>query len=112
MLDGFAPLVAAASLVWALVRFGKQVLARDGRAAATQIVVWGAGVAVAFLLSASDFADGIQVAGVALGSLNAASLLLVGLTIGSTASTAYEVKKALDSGDDAREPRPTLRAEP
>lgn len=108
MFDGFAPLVAAVSLIWSLVRFGKQLLARQMREAVTQLITWGAGIGVVALLAWSDFAAGIEVAGQSLAGLNAASLVLLGVTAASTASTAYEFKKSFDNGDSAQEPKPTF----
>lgn len=108
MFDNFAPLVAAVSLIWALVRFGKQVLARQAREAVTQAITWGAGIGVVALLAWSDFADGIEVAGKSLAGLNAASLVLLGVTAASTASTAYEFKKSFDNSESAAEPKATL----
>jgi hypothetical protein len=112
MFDGFAPLVAAVSLIWALVRFGKQLLARQIREAVTQLITWGAGVGVVALLAASDFAAGIEVAGLSLAGLNAGSLVLLGMTAASTASTAYEFKKSLDNTESAAEPKPTFSPGP
>jgi hypothetical protein len=112
--EEFVPLVVATALVWRLVTFGKQLLAGELRAAVTQVFVWAAGIGVAFLLAASDFAGGVEVAGASLEVLNAASLVLFGVALGSTASTAYEFKKAFDQTDSATEPKPSLslRREP
>lgn len=100
----FVALAVASALVWKLVSFVKMVKAGDANGSVTQLVTWGAGVGVAFLLAASDFAAGIDVGGAALGDLNGASTVLFGVALGSSASAAYDVKKSLDNGDDAKEP--------
>lgn len=49
------------------------------------------GVAVALLGSATDFADGVKVAGIVFGTLNLASLVFLGLLAGGTGSFAYDM---------------------
>lgn len=98
-------MLAAVALIWKLVDFAKACRVKDVDSIVTQVAVWAAGVAVVFLLAGTDFADGIDVAeSYTLSSLNAASLLLIGLTIGSTASAAYDFKRAFDRSDSAAQP--------
>lgn len=101
---GFVPLVVAAATIWKVVDFVKFAKARDVSSAATQILTWVAGIVMAFLLAKSDFAGGIDVSGMALGDLNAYSVVLFGLGLGSTASGVVDYKKARDNTDSASVP--------
>jgi hypothetical protein len=101
----FAPLLAAVALIWKIVDVVKYLLERNRKAVITQMGVWAAGVSVVLLLSASDFASGIDVADYQLSTLNLASLILLGLSVGSTASVAVDVKQAVDNTDTARRAR-------
>lgn len=100
----FVPLAATVALLWKVVDTAKLVRVRDVNAVVTQAVTWGAGVLLAFLLAATDFADGIPIGDMHLGHLNAASLILVGLSLGSSASVAYDFKRAIDRTDSAAMP--------
>ena len=100
----FVPTLALAALVMSLINFGKYVRGADWNGAGTQLVAWAAGVLAVILTAATDWADGIEVGGQALSSLNAASLILIGLTIASTGSLLTEFKKALDGSDSAAKP--------
>lgn len=86
----FVPIAVAAALVWKIVSFTKFLSAGDRPKIVTQLVTWGAGIGVAFLLAASDFGSGIEVVGLALGELNAASVILFGVALGSTAAVGYD----------------------
>lgn len=105
----FAPLLAAIALIWKIVDFVKYLRVRNVDALVTQLGVWLAGVAVVLLLAATDFANGISIADYSLDKLNLASLLLLGLTIGSSASVAVDIKKAVDNTDSAAVPNPGVR---
>ena len=100
----FAPLVVALALVWKIVDFAKAVRVRDIDAIVSQLAVWVAGVIVTFLLAATDFASGVTIGDLSLDALNAASLILLGLSIGSTGSVAYDFKRAFDRSDSAAQP--------
>ncbi len=100
----FAPMLAAIALIWKIVDIVKYARARNGEAVVTQLGVWIAGVAVVLLLAATDFASGIDVADYSLDKLNIASLILLGLSIGSSASVAVDIKKAVDNTDSAAVP--------
>lgn len=109
----FVPLAAAIALAWKLVDFVKFVRARDTNGIVTQLAVWVAGVVVVFLLAATDFADGIAIGDKALGSMNAASLLFIGLGfVGSSASVIYDFKRARDNTDTAATPMLVPTSEP
>lgn len=97
----FVPLVAALALVWKIVDVVKYVRAKNLDAVITQVGVWFAGVVVIILLAATDFAQGVVIASARLSDLNVASLILIGLSIGSSASVLVDAKKALDNTDSA-----------
>lgn len=100
----FVPLVAAVALIWKAVDFVRYLRARDVDSALTQTVVWLVGVGVTFLLAATNYAGGIVIGDVTLGLMNWQSLLLVGLSLGSSASALVDVKKAIDNTDSAAVP--------
>jgi hypothetical protein len=100
----FVPLLVIGSLIKKAVDLLKYVTNQDWNAAATQLVTWAAGIGLAFLLANSDFADGLAVNGQTLASLNAFSIVLVGLAVSSTASTAVDTLKAIDGSQSASMP--------
>lgn len=102
----FAPLLVAAALIWKIVDFVKYLRARDVDSCITQASVWLAGVVVVFLLAATDYASGIRIGDLDLDALNGWSLLLLGLSMGSTASVFVDAKKAVDNTDSAAVPTP------
>lgn len=99
-------LASLAALVVKIVGVIKSI-GKDTNAVVTQVLTWAVGIAVLFLAAAADVTDGIVLfAGVpALGLLDGASLVLVGLSLASLGSFAYDYKKARDGNDSAREPR-------
>lgn len=101
----FAPLLAAIALIWKIVDFVKYLRVRNVDALVTQAGVWLAGVGVTLLLAATDYADGIVIGDLPLGDLNLASLILLGLSIGSSASVLVDAKKAVDNTDSAAVPK-------
>lgn len=100
----FVPIIAVVALVWKVVDFVKYLRARDVDGALTQGVVWAAGVLAVFLLSGTNFAGGIVLGDVAVSAMNWQSLVLVGLSIGSSASALVDFKKAVDNSDSAAVP--------
>lgn len=100
----FVPLVAALALIVKLVDWIKYIKNKDTNGVVTQAAVWVAGVGVVFLLASTDFASGVEVGGLALDSLNAWSLVLLGLTVGSTGSFALDFKKSFDNTDSSSVP--------
>jgi hypothetical protein len=104
-LASFAPLLAAVALIWKVVDFAKLVRVKDLNAVVTQLLVWGVGVAVTFLLAASDFASGVPVGAKAtLATVNAASLLLIGLSLGASGSVGYDLIRGIDNSNSAAMP--------
>jgi hypothetical protein len=101
----FVPLLAALAFAWKLVDWTKQIRVKDINAVVTQAAVWVAGVFVVFLLAQSDFGHAIRIAGgIPLDQLNFWSLLLVGLTVGSSASVGYDFRRSFDNSDSAAQP--------
>lgn len=97
-------LAALAALVVKIVSVVKS-LGKDRNAVVTQALTWAVGVAVAFLAAHADLTSALVVADRQLGSLDAGSLVLVGLSLSSLGSFAYDVKKSVDGTDSAAEPR-------
>lgn len=97
-------MVAAVALLWKGVDFVKYLSARDKNAVVTQLATWASGFGVTNLLAHSDFADTLELGGKMLGSMGWPSLMLIGLSMGSTASGAFDIKKALDNSDSAKTP--------
>lgn len=93
----FVPLLALAALLIKLVDFGKSVSNGDPNAIVTQLVAWVAGIGVILLGAQTDFASAIVIGGSPLGSLNAWSQVLVGLTFASTASFLSDTVRAVDN---------------
>lgn len=96
--------VLLAALIWAFVDFLKNLRAADWNATVTQLIVWASGVAGVFLIGATQFAKDTHINGQVLTDLDGASKLVVGLLFSSLASGAYQVKKAVDSSDSAKQP--------
>lgn len=102
----FVPVLVAGFVAKKLIDFLAYLRVGNWSAAFTQFSVWLAGSLVAFLFRFSDFASAFHVGDTSLASLNAVSVLLVGLVIGSTASVvAHDVPKALDNSQSAAIPR-------
>lgn len=98
------PLLALmGTLVWKLLDFAKYFRAKDWNGVFTQAAAWGAGVAVVFLGSATDFAT-VHINDMALGDLNYASKILLGMLATSLLSVGYDFKKAFDRSDSAQTP--------
>lgn len=91
-----------AALALKLVDFVKFLKNKDVNSVVTQLAVWGAGVLIVFLVAASDFAVGLTVGDLSLNQLNWSSLVLVGLTLGSTGSVAFDFKKSFDNTDSSK----------
>lgn len=102
----FVPLLAAAALVAALIDLFRHASGKDWNSVLTQLVSWGAGVGVAALLAGSDFADAFKLGdtGVTLGSANAFSVILFGLTFGAVANKLVDGLAAIDQTDSQKKP--------
>lgn len=95
-----------AALVWKFISVFKDLTGGRPRGAMTQAITWLAGIAAVALAAQADVAENMVVFGtMRLGELDAYSLILAGIALGSTASVSYDIKKAVDQTDSAVEPR-------
>lgn len=104
MLQAFtaATLLALAAKVTSVIKYATAGQWRD---VATQLVTWVVTVAALLIGAQAEVAQGIVIWGErTLADLDVWSLILVGLSIGSGASFAYDFKKAIDGTDSASEP--------
>lgn len=101
----FVPLVATLALAAKVVDWLKYIKDKNTNGTVTQALAWLAGVGVIFLLANSDFGGGVVIADQALSALGWESLVLIGLTVGSSGSLAFDFKKALDNTDSAATPQ-------
>lgn len=106
----FVPMLAAAFLVKQIIDFVKYLKGKEWNGVITVLSVWLAGVVVITLLAQTDFADSINVLDRTLSSLNFATQVFLGLTIGSVGSFANEVTGAIDSTRSTA--KPTLTGSP
>lgn len=90
-------------MILTVMAFFKHLLNGQARDATTIAVAFGVGVAVAFLLRASDFP--VDIGETKLSDLNAASTVLVGFALASLARTGHQVIKAVDQSQSAAEPK-------
>ena len=97
-------LAALSALAVKIVSALKYLTARDINAFVTQVIAWVVGIGVIALAAQADLAAGIDIGGVLLQDLDFASQVFVGLGLASAASFAFDVKKALDGSDSAKEP--------
>lgn len=98
--------VALATLVIKIVTVVKSI-GKDTNAVVTQVVVWGVGIVVLFLAGEADITRHMTIPGLsdlAIGDMDAASLILAGLILGSSGAFAYDVKKSIDNTDSSTEP--------
>lgn len=97
--------LALAALVVKVVGVIK-ALGKDNNFVLTQCVTWAVGVAVLLLAGQAEVTQALVIPGfgVALGTMDVASVILAGLLLGSTGAFAYDFKKARDNTDSAVEP--------
>lgn len=84
----------------------KAVASGDKNLALTQLLVWVIGVGAVILAAHASLTSDMIMPGIerSLGSLDTASLVLLGWVLGSSGSFAFDIKKAIDNGDSAQEP--------
>lgn len=84
----------------------------DWNGVVTQLVAWGAGIAIAFLTANSDFGANTQVNEMALSTLNGWTVVLAGIGLASSAGFGWDTLKSLDNKDTSAMPTltPALRA--
>jgi hypothetical protein len=100
----FLPVVAMAALILKLIDFLRYCRAADVNGITTQLAAWIAGVLVVLLVAQTDWADGISIGDMSLGTLGFWSLVFYGLSAGSTASFVKDTLKAVDNSNTAAIP--------
>lgn len=100
----FVPAVAMLLLITKVVDFLRYARSRDANGVTTQLIAWVGGVLVVLLVAQTTWADGIAVGDRALSTLDIWSQVFAGLTIGSAASFAKDVTKAVDNNNSSAIP--------
>lgn len=100
----FLPVVAMAALTLKIIDFLRYVRAADINGIVTQAAAWFAGVVVVLLVARTDWADGVSVGDMSLGTLGFWSLVFYGLAAGSSASAVKDTLKAVDNTNSAALP--------
>lgn len=100
----FVPVLAMAALTLKVVDFLRYCRAADVNGVFTQLAAWIAGVIVVLLVAHTDWADGIAVGDMTLGTINVWSLIFYGLSAGSAASFVKDSLKAVDNTNSAALP--------
>lgn len=100
----FIPVVAMAALTLKIVDFLRYCRAADLNGILTQLAAWIAGVVVVLLVAQTDWADGIGIGDMDLGTLSFWSLVFYGLSAGSGASFVKDSLKAVDNSNSAAIP--------
>lgn len=83
----------------------KAIINGDLNGSVTQLLVWAVGAAAVVLAAHASLTSELVVPGIerTLGSLDTASHVLLGWILGGTGSFAFDLKKAIDNSDNARE---------
>ena len=108
----FLPVVAMGLLVVKGLDFLRYARARDLNGVLTQLSAWAVGILVVWLVSQSDWADGINIGDLALGKLGVWSIVFVGMSVASGASFAKDITKAIDNHQSAAIPTLTAPTPP
>lgn len=97
--------LALATTVIKIVSVIKSI-GKDANYVVTQAITWVVGIAVLFLAGQAEVTATLIIPGfgMTLGTMDAASVILAGLVLGSTGAFAYDYKKARDNTDSATEP--------
>jgi hypothetical protein len=70
----------------------------------TQLLVWIGGIASVVLFASTDFGNSVTISGVVLDKATGATLVLIGIMLGSAASVIVDFKQSIDSSDSASKP--------
>jgi hypothetical protein len=89
--------VLATAFVKKVVDFPAYIKGKDYDSVVKTSLAWIAGIAVAFLLQATDFAKDFQLAGVVLADTNPATVIFFGLSIASAASVGTDFLASRDN---------------
>lgn len=100
--------VVFAALVWQVVDFLRELanLPTQRSAVVTQCTAWAGGVAVVAVGAHAHVTESLVLPGSALplGALDFWSVVIVGLMVSSAASSAVDVKQAIDTHDSSAKP--------
>lgn len=97
-------LLSLGALVWKVIDFLKYLSNKKWPAVTTQVMVWVGGIIAVFLYGATQFAGDLKVSGISLSDFAGWDKVLLGLSVGSLISVAYDGKKMLDHSDSAAVP--------
>ena len=99
-------LLAIALLANKIIELIKYLRVKDWNAAVTLLTLFVAGVVALTLAAHASVTEHTIIPGttVELGTLEFASLVLLGLMITATGSTIYDFKKSFDNTDSAKQP--------
>ena len=100
----FVAIAFAVFLVKEAVTLVKQISARHFREAATLIVAFVVGIAVAFLLCGAKVAANVHFGDIPFSQLDGASIVQLGLELGAAAAFGYDIMKVQDNNQSAAEP--------
>lgn len=103
-MDLFVPAVAMVALIKKFIDFSKYVTNKDRNGALTQIYAWIIGVAVVWLFAQTVWADKFGFGDLMLSAFNLASIVAVGLSLGSVGGVVTDVIKSRDNTDSAKMP--------
>lgn len=106
-MEAIAILAGLAFAVNKSVTVIKSAINKDWNTVVTQAVVWVVGTVAIFLATRASITAELVVPGLVepLGTLDGSSIVLLGFILGSTGSFAFDIKKAIDNGDSAAEPK-------
>lgn len=100
--------VVLAALVLQVVQFFRRLahLKTERSAVVTQIIAWGIGIAAIALASHASVTSAMVLPGTktALGDFDGSSVVLIGLSIASLASSGNDARKAVDNSDTSKVP--------
>jgi hypothetical protein len=104
--ENFLPTAALAATVLAIVNLLRYARGRDWNGVLTQLTVWGSGVAGVSIFAQSAWGEAISLGGaLPLSKLGWASLVIVGLQVGSAATVVNEFRGAIDRSTTTAKPR-------
>lgn len=95
----FVPLLAMLALIKKVGDWLKQITNNDWNGVVTQLVIWVGAVVIVWLVSETDFAEGVGIGDTNLAAVNFASIVFVGLFIGSGASLVHDWFQSRDNSN-------------
>jgi hypothetical protein len=100
----FVPLLALGLVVKTLVDIFRYIKGGDWNGAGTLLIAWAGGFGAAALFAQTAWAEGLAIGDQNLGALNVASLVVLGLTLGSIGAFANEFNAARDVNRSTAKP--------